>query len=103
MTKIRIFALLAALACAGCVQMTGTRTIMSPDGQPQTLKITSTRFLWSSEGIAAHLTDEAGFIFTLEVKKSTPDQESIAILSAAVVDLAKMSAKAATNSAARTQ
>lgn len=81
------------LASSGCANISGTRTVTGPDGRPQTLTIKSTRFLWVSEGVQASLTDDQGFTFTLAVARSRPDQESIAILSAAVVDLAKTMAK----------
>lgn len=83
----------ALLLLCGCAHITGTRTVTGPDGKPQVLTVTSTRLLWVSEGVQATITDDRGFTFTLTASRTSPDQESIAILSGAVVDLAKLAAK----------
>lgn len=58
---------------AGCAYITGTRT--APDGSR--LSITSSRLLWSSEGVKSSVTDSNGLSFTLEVQKSNPDAQAI--------------------------
>lgn len=64
---------LACLALCGCANVSGTR---APDG---TLTIKTSRFLWSSEGIAFGLTSQTNgtLTTTLAVQKSSPDSASL--------------------------
>lgn len=70
------------LMLAGCSSVSGTRTLL--DGSQ--LRISSVRFLWSSEGVEASTKDQQGFEFTLKLAKSNPDVEAIKAVAAGVAE-----------------
>lgn len=59
------------LTLSGCVQVSGTKTA---DGS---LKVSTHRFFWASEGIDFSVKDEKGFSTGLKVSKSTVDAAAI--------------------------
>jgi hypothetical protein len=73
---MKYFLLIPLLFLTGCVHVKGTR---SPDG---TLTVSTTRFLWTSEGIAFSLKEGTNGILstTLAVKKSSPDDAALAAI-----------------------
>lgn len=66
-------AVTAAVAFTGCASVNGKRT----DKDGNTLAINSTRFLWTTEGLDAKVTDENGFTFELSAKKDSADAQAI--------------------------
>lgn len=64
---------IAVSLLAGCAHITGARR--APDGS--VLAISSTRFLWDSEGVNFTLTDTNGISVGLGVTKSNPDADAI--------------------------
>ena len=82
---ILVAACLALFLLSGCMNATATRTTKNPDGSTSTDSIKTTAFLENIQ----NGTYSNGAGMTLGVTSATPDQQSIAILSGAVVDLGK--------------
>lgn len=72
----RLLLLLPLLA--GCAHISGERT---PDG---TLKLTTTRFLWSSQNVQFSLTDGTNMVVTLKASKSNSDSEALGAIAEGV-------------------
>ena len=70
------------LLVAGCSSITGTRTL--PDGT--TLTVKSHRWFWSSEAITATTKDTTGFIFELNIGKSTTDATTLGAVAKGVAE-----------------
>jgi hypothetical protein len=68
-------ALIGLLAVSGCCSIKGERVL--DDGS--VLKISNTRFFWSSEGIDFSVTDLQGFTTSLKVSKSSVDSTALQI------------------------
>ena len=94
-----VLALFSAVILAGCVSATATRT--SKDGTISSIKVRG--FLESIQNGRYTVTNADGTSESLSTDESTPDQQSIALLAAGVVDLGKSAmlfgSKAATNAA----
>lgn len=65
------FLLGMGLLLSGCAHIAGER---SPDG---TLKLTTTRFLWSSQNVQFSLSDGTNIVVTLRSSKSNSDSEAL--------------------------
>lgn len=87
--KKYIIIALASLACAGCVQVSGTRTA---DG---TITISTHRFFWASEGIDFATSVKTNGLLTanLKVSKSSTDTASIAAVFTGMKELGVSAAK----------
>jgi hypothetical protein len=81
-------ALLLLISCCGCVQVSGTRK--TADGS--SLTISTTRFLWSSEGIdfSTSVSTNAILDAKLKVAKSSTDATSIKEVFTGLKDLGMM-------------
>lgn len=75
------FIVIVCLCCAGCVQVSGTR---SPDG---TLTVNTHRFLWASQGIAFTLNEgtNGSLSTTLSVNNSSVDDAALQAIVQGVV------------------
>lgn len=70
---MKITILVCLVALTGCSHISGERQL--PDGS--VLRVRTSRFFWSSEGIEATTKDKQGFEFSLKINKSNPNVEAI--------------------------
>jgi len=83
-----MFGIAAACFLTGCCSVSGQKVL--PDGS--TLSIKSTRWFWSTEGLAFSVTDSNGFTTTLSTQKSSVD---VAAINAVIDGMIQAAAKAA--------
>ena len=96
--KRTIVIVLAVLACQGCVDLNGSRTL--PDGSK--LQVNSRRAFWMSQDLRVRIGDgstNTGFEFSLEAKTSRPDAEAIATVLKFASDAMGAAAKGAVQGA----
>lgn len=71
---VKLILSVLVLVSFGCAHISGER---APDG---TLKISTTRFLWSSQRVEFNVRDGTNLVVTLRVNKSNSDNEALAAI-----------------------